>query len=207
MLPRIVQFSDEERPCRTRAVDLVKDGRTGSEHPVRVAWDRSRVEGESAHAASEFAPKFRTDCPARTARLGRQGDGARCQRKRELEVDGMMRVALLVLGTSLAAGCAPDGPLGSVGAIVTAPVTAPVMFVSARMNDREDHLESARHNDRPLPPIDARSSAMAQGDPRAGPRTAYGRRAALLAEPHRRGRLCRGWDHHARDRADEGWAY
>ena len=64
---------------------------------------------------------------------------------------------MLVIAASLIGGCAPDGPLGTVGAIVTAPVTAPLMFVSARMNDREDHLERARVNDRPLPPIDARS--------------------------------------------------
>ena len=43
-----------------------------------------------------------------------------------------------MLAASLLAGCTPDGPLGTVGAIVTAPITAPVMFVSARMNDRED---------------------------------------------------------------------
>ena len=73
-----------------------------------------------------------------------------------------MRIALLVLGTSLAAGCAPDGPLGAVGVIVTAPITAPIMFVSARMNAREDHLERARKNDRPVPAINTRSRAMAR---------------------------------------------
>ena len=69
---------------------------------------------------------------------------------------------MLVLAASLIGGCAPDGPLGTVGAIVTAPITAPVMFVSARLNDREDHLERARRNDRPLPPIDAQSREMAR---------------------------------------------
>ena len=69
---------------------------------------------------------------------------------------------MFVIAACLIGGCAPDGPLGTVGAIVTAPVTAPVMFLSARMNDREDHLERARRNDRPLPPIDAESSAMAR---------------------------------------------
>ena len=68
---------------------------------------------------------------------------------------------MLVLAASLIGGCAPDGPLSTVGAIVTAPITAPVMLVSARMNDREDHLERARRNHRPWPPIDARSRAMA----------------------------------------------
>ena len=60
----------------------------------------------------------------------------------------MRRATPLVLAAILATGCTPDGPLGAVGAIVTAPITAPVMFVSARMNDREDHLERARRNDR-----------------------------------------------------------
>ena len=68
---------------------------------------------------------------------------------------------MLVIAASLIGGCAPDGPIGTVGAIVTAPITAPVMLVSARMNDREDHLERARRNHRPWPPIDARSRAMA----------------------------------------------
>ena len=74
------------------------------------------------------------------------------------------RIAMLALAGWLIAGCKPDGLLGTVGAIVTAPITAPVMFVSARMNDRKDHLERARRNHRPLPPIDAESesSDMAQ---------------------------------------------
>ena len=74
----------------------------------------------------------------------------------------MRRATPLVLAAILAAGCTPDGPLGTVGAIVTAPITAPVMFVSARLNDHEDHLERARLNDRPLPPIDTESTAMAR---------------------------------------------
>ena len=36
------------------------------------------------------------------------------------------------------------------------------MFVSARMNDRENHLESARRNDRPVLPIDGQSTEMAR---------------------------------------------
>ena len=74
----------------------------------------------------------------------------------------MTRTASLGLAATLTVGCASDGPLGAVGAIVTAPITAPVMFVSARMNDREDHLERARRNDRPIPPIDEQSKAMAR---------------------------------------------
>ena len=74
----------------------------------------------------------------------------------------MKQSGLLVLVASLVAGCATDGPLGTVAAIVTAPITAPVMFFSARMNDREDFLERARRNDRPLPSIDTRSSGQAK---------------------------------------------
>ena len=74
----------------------------------------------------------------------------------------MTRIATLVLAASLIGGCAPDGRLGAVGAIVTAPITAPIMFLSARMNDREDHIERARRNERPLPPIDAQSREMAR---------------------------------------------
>lgn len=69
---------------------------------------------------------------------------------------------MLVLARSLTAGCAPDGPLGMVGTIVTAPFAARVMFVSARMNDREYHVERARQNHRPPPPIDADSGEMAR---------------------------------------------
>lgn len=78
------------------------------------------------------------------------------------EVRGLTRTALLALAASLVIGCGPEDPLGAVGAIVTAPIMAPVMFLSARMNDREDFLESARRNGRPLPPIDARSRAKAR---------------------------------------------
>ena len=74
----------------------------------------------------------------------------------------MTRAALSALAASLLVACTPEGPLGVVGAIVTAPITAPVMFVSARMHDWEDFLDDARQNARPLPPIDARSQAEAQ---------------------------------------------
>ena len=77
------------------------------------------------------------------------------------EYRGIKRVALLMLAASVVAGCAPQGPLGTVGAILTAPITAPVMFVSARMNGRDAFLESARRNDRPLPAVDARSKTKA----------------------------------------------
>lgn len=68
----------------------------------------------------------------------------------------MKQSGLLVLIASLVAGCS------TVGAIVTAPIMAPIMFFSARMNDRDDFLDRARQNDRPLPPIDARSRGYAQ---------------------------------------------
>ena len=77
------------------------------------------------------------------------------------EYRGIKRVALLMLAASVVAGCAPQGSLGTVGAILTAPITAPVMFVSARMNGRDAFLESARRNDRPLPAVDARSKTKA----------------------------------------------
>ena len=46
--------------------------------------------------------------------------------------DSMMRIAYLTLTLHLVQGCAPDGPLGPVGEMVTAPITAPVMFVSTK---------------------------------------------------------------------------
>ena len=75
---------------------------------------------------------------------------------------GLTRSTLLAFTVSLLAGCSPEGPLGVVGAIVTAPITAPVMFVSARMHDREDFLQDARRNVRPLPAVDARSQVQAR---------------------------------------------
>lgn len=74
----------------------------------------------------------------------------------------MKRNGWLVLAASLASGCQTEGTTDMVGAIITAPITAPIMFISARMNDRETFLERARQNNRPLPPIDARSKGYAQ---------------------------------------------
>ena len=68
----------------------------------------------------------------------------------------MKQSGLLVLIASLVAGC------GTVGAIVTAPIMAPIMFFSARMNDRDDFLDRARQNDRPLLP----STQGPEGTPR-----------------------------------------
>ena len=72
----------------------------------------------------------------------------------------MTKTAMLLTAASLVGGCAPDGPFGTVGAIVTAPITAPVMFVSARMSDREDHIERARRNHRPPDMASARASCV-----------------------------------------------
>lgn len=78
-------------------------------------------------------------------------------------MDDRYYATLALIGT-VVAGCGPQSPspLDVVGAVVTAPITAPVMFLSARMNDREAFLERARRNDRPLPPIDARSQEEAR---------------------------------------------
>ena len=158
MLVRFVEFSDEKRPCGAGAVDLVEDGRTGTGHPGSVAGLGCEVQGGSDRAASELVPSSPTAGPTAV-----ELDGAPSGRRFTLrEEKAVTRIALLALTASLMAGCAPDGPLGAVGAIVTAPITAPVMFVSARMNDREDHLERARRNDRPLPPVDAKSRVMAR---------------------------------------------
>ncbi|MCY4429280.1 MAG: hypothetical protein OXC11_02655 [Rhodospirillales bacterium] len=73
-----------------------------------------------------------------------------------------MRAAALALASILVVACSPDGPLGTLGAVATAPITAPVMFFSARLHDRDDFLDRARRNDRPLGPMSPRSQAMAQ---------------------------------------------
>ena len=134
---------------------------------------------------------------------GRSGAGApdrSCTGGRE--TDSVTRMMMLALATSLIAGRKPDGPLGTVGAIVTAPVTVPVMFVSARLNDDEGHLERARRNHRALPPIDAESGEMARATLEQA--LARGRidEGALLAERRRCKRVCGGWRHRARNRAD-----
>ena len=146
MLVRFVQFSDEERPCGAGTVDLIEDGRTGTEHPGSVAGPGYDVEGESDRYASAFVPSSPIEGPT-VVMLDGAPTGRRMALRRE---ESVRRIVLLALAGGLVAGCAPDGPLGTVGAIVTAPITAPVMFVSARMNDREDHLARARRNDRPM---------------------------------------------------------
>ena len=63
MFLRFVQISREERPCGAGAVDLVKDGRTGTAHPVSVAGVGCDVEGGSDRLLSESASTSRTASP------------------------------------------------------------------------------------------------------------------------------------------------
>ena len=80
----------------------------------------------------------------------------------------MKTTVMFVLATALVAGCGgkigPGGPLAVAGAILTAPITAPIMFFEARRNnDRvlRDRIEAARRNHSPPPRIDARSRERA----------------------------------------------
>ena len=143
-------------PRRARGTrDCRQGGLRRLEHVAKVECD---VEGEWDRPAAEFAPSSPSSGPTVVGL-----DGAPIGRRLALrEQESVTRIAHLVFAASFAAGCAPDGPLGTVGATVTAPITAPGMFVSARMNDREDHLERARRNERPLPPGDARSREIAR---------------------------------------------
>ena len=82
----------------------------------------------------------------------------------------MKTTAMFVLATALVAGCGgksgPGGPLGVAGAILTAPITAPIMFFGARRDDDRvlrDRIEAARRNHSPPPRIDARSTEQASG--------------------------------------------
>jgi len=72
---------------------------------------------------------------------------------------------MIFLLTALVAGCSNEKGVGGVldvaGAIVTAPIIAPIMFIEARRNDRASFLERAKDNHRPLPPIDAKSGRLA----------------------------------------------
>ena len=80
----------------------------------------------------------------------------------------MKKTAMFALATALVAGCGgksgPGSPLGVAGAILTAPITAPIMFFEARRNDDRvlrDRIEAARRNHSPPPRIDARSRERA----------------------------------------------
>ncbi len=68
---------------------------------------------------------------------------------------------ILVTGILSACGGGGGGSLESVAAIVTAPITMPIMIFEARRNDREAFLDQARENLRPLPPLDPESRKMA----------------------------------------------
>ena len=74
----------------------------------------------------------------------------------------MTKYGVLMLATILTAACAGQGPLETVGAVITAPIMAPTMFFAARINGREAFLERARQNHRPLPPLDAKSKEKAR---------------------------------------------
>jgi hypothetical protein len=73
-------------------------------------------------------------------------------------------LAILLL-TAFVVGCSNENGTGGVlrvaGAIVTAPIMAPTMFIEARRNDRESFLEERRRHYRPLSPIDAKSGRLA----------------------------------------------
>ena len=82
----------------------------------------------------------------------------------------MKKTAMFALATALVAGCGgksgPGGPLGVAGAILTAPITAPIMFFEARRNDDRvlrHRIKAARRNHSPPPQIDARSRERAAG--------------------------------------------
>ena len=66
-----------------------------------------------------------------------QSGHAPCQRAWESDANGMTRTALLVLMPTPVVGYRKEGPRGVAGAIITAPVTTLVMFVSARMGKAE----------------------------------------------------------------------
>ena len=100
----------------------------------------------------------------------------------------MVKISLaILLLTAFVAGCANEngtgGVLGVAGAIVTAPIMAPIMFIEARRNDRESFLEERRRNYRPLPPIDAKSGRLS---------------AATLQQALDEGAIDKGvyWDNH-----------
>ena len=70
---------------------------------------------------------------------------------------------MIILVTVILSACGGGGggPLDPVAAIVTAPITMPIMIFEARRNDREKFLEQARDNLRPLPALDQESRKMA----------------------------------------------
>ena len=57
------------------------------------------------------------------------------------------------------------------------------MFISAPIDDREEHLERARRNNHPLPPNRRGSERHDPGDPRAGARTGPGSRDPHAEQP------------------------
>ena len=148
------------RPAVRMPIGALGDGRptvaTGPPNADPPGIGSERCHGHVRYRTGAVADGMMR--PSGTAEVG----ASRCI---ERGTRTMKKNVMLVLLTILAAGCgregASGGPLGVVGAIVTAPVTIPVMTIAARVNDREAFLESARRNQRPLPPIDVQSRRQA----------------------------------------------
>ena len=195
---RFVQFSNEERPCRAGTVHLVEDGGSGTEHPVSVAGVGRDVEGELARPASEFVPSSPTAGPT-VVELDGPAIGRRFALRGEKAVT---RIALLALAASFVVGCAPEGPLGTVGAIVTRPHHRPG---DVRLGKAQRPRGPPRASEAQPPPLASHRHAIkgdGPGHPRSGPRTGHGRPGPLLAERRGRKRVRRRWRDRARDRPD-----
>ena len=74
----------------------------------------------------------------------------------------MKKPGIVAAAALLAAGCTPMEVVGTVGAVVFAPITATIMAVEARRNDRGSEVERARKNDEPPPAIDSNSTEQAR---------------------------------------------
>ncbi|MYE23334.1 MAG: hypothetical protein F4Y01_05255 [Gammaproteobacteria bacterium] len=75
----------------------------------------------------------------------------------------MKNLGMVAAIALLATGCSVTETVKTVGAVVFAPVTALIMTVEARRNDRWALVERARKNDAPPPTIDADSTERARG--------------------------------------------
>ena len=60
----LVKFSGEQGPRGTSAVHLIKDGGSGTEHPMSVAGVACNVERKRERSLSEFSPRRRSNGPA-----------------------------------------------------------------------------------------------------------------------------------------------
>lgn len=75
----------------------------------------------------------------------------------------MKNLGMVAAMALLATGCSVTETVKTVGAVVFAPVTALIMTIEARRNDRWALVERARKNDSPPPTIDADSTERARG--------------------------------------------